>query len=242
MIAFIKGNIFAFGSDYLIIENNGIGYRVNFTRPEKLQLNSEMTIYTYQHVREDELSLFGFLSLDEYNLFVKLINVKGLGPKTALNILGYTSVDNIINAIETKDVEFIKRFPGIGNKTASQIILDLKGKLVSNDNNISESQDIKDALEALKALGYKTSEIAFLSTEFRKEKCSTDEYIKMGLKLLHNKKRGQKLDRILQAEKINNDEDLALRPESLIEYVGQHELKSNLEVFIKDERRVGKEC
>lgn len=191
MIAFIKGKVFAFGLDYCILENQGIGYRIYFNHPEALKLNEVVTIYTYQHVREDELSLFGFLSMDEYDLFIKLISVKGLGPKITSNILGFTSVERIVQAIENNDVQFIKSFPGIGNKTASQIILDLKGKLVNQDNNkVEVNQDIKDAIEALKALGYKAGELNFLNAEFNKEKLSTDEYVKLGLKLLLGKKRG----------------------------------------------------
>lgn len=191
MIAFIKGTVFAFGLDYVIVENHGIGYRIHFSHPEKLSLKEEKLIYTYQHVREDELSLFGFLTFDEYELFMKLISVKGLGPKTASNILGHTATDKIIGAIETNDIQFIKNFPGIGNKTASQIILDLKGKLISADNHkVKDSLEIKDALVALKALGYKAGELSFLNAEFAKEILSTDEYIKLGLKLLMGKKRG----------------------------------------------------
>ncbi|MFI3284431.1 MAG: Holliday junction branch migration protein RuvA [Erysipelotrichaceae bacterium] len=191
MIAFIKGTVFAYKMDYVILENNGIGYRIYFNHPEALVLNQEMTIYTYQHVREDEISLFGFLDLVEHDVFLKLISVKGLGPKTALNILGFTTADRIIQAVETNDIAFIKKFPGVGNKTASQIILDLKGKLVEQDNNKNETNsDIKDAMEALKALGYKAAEISFLNKVFEEQTLTSDEYIKLGLKLLMGKKRG----------------------------------------------------
>ena len=79
MIAFIKGNVYAYGIDWVIIDNNGVGYKINFTKPDKLSLNKEILIYTYQHVREDDISLYGFLTLEEHDFFLKLINLR-IGP------------------------------------------------------------------------------------------------------------------------------------------------------------------
>ena len=104
MIGFVRGKVHAYGMDYVLIDVNGIGYRINFYHPEALSIGKEMTIYTYQNVREDEISLFGFLSLAEYDLFIKLISVKGLGPKIASNILSRSSVESIVTAIETGDI------------------------------------------------------------------------------------------------------------------------------------------
>ena len=104
MIGFVKGIVHAYGLDYVLIDTGNIGYRINFYHPESLSLGKEVTIYTYQNVREDDISLFGFLSLQEYDLFVKLISVKGLGPKIASNILSSASVDSIITAIEKGDI------------------------------------------------------------------------------------------------------------------------------------------
>ena len=95
MIGFIKGRVHALGSDQILVDHDGIGFRINFNRPERLKIDEEVTIYTYQNVREDEISLFGFLSLREYELFVKLITVKGLGPKIASGILAKASFDDI---------------------------------------------------------------------------------------------------------------------------------------------------
>ena len=181
MIGFIRGLVHAFGDDYVLIDVNGIGYRINFYHPEKLTIGQEITVYTYQNVREDEISLYGFLSLQEYDIFVKLISVKGLGPKIASNILGRTSLDGIIRAIEDGDVDFMRRMPGVGNKTASQIVLDLKGKLVETRETISEN--LKEVQDALKQFGYKNQEIKPIIKALKDEKGSTDELVKKALKM-----------------------------------------------------------
>lgn len=181
MIGFVRGLVHAFGDDYVLIDVNGIGYRINFYHPEKLTIGQETTIYTYQNVREDEISLYGFLSLQEYDMFVKLISVKGLGPRIASNILGRTSLDSIIKAIEDGDVDFMRRMPGVGNKTASQIVLDLKGKLVETRETISEN--LKEVQDALKQFGYKNQEIKPIIKALKDEKGSTDELVKKALKM-----------------------------------------------------------
>ena len=181
MIGFVRGTVHAFGLDFVLIDVNGIGYRINFYHPESLAVGREMTIYTYQNVREDEISLYGFLSLQEHDLFTKLISVKGLGPKIASNILSRASVDAIITAIELGDVDFIRNMPGIGKKTASQILLDLKGKLVET---IDSTEELKDVAEALKGLGYKQTEIRPVMKKLANEKGSTDELIRKALAML----------------------------------------------------------
>ena len=192
MIAMIKGTVFSAGLDWIIIENQGIGYKVFFSRPETVRLNQEIRIFTYQHVREDDISLFGFLTMEEQDLFIKLISVKGVGPKTAMNILAASGYAQMVQMIETGDVAALKKMPGIGAKTASQIILDLKGKLVSAaEDEPKSSQAIEDALAALKSLGYKQSELAGLSKLMKEHpEMSTDEYVKLGLQTLLQRKRG----------------------------------------------------
>jgi len=183
MIGFLKGKVHAFGLDYVLLDVNNVGYRINFYHPESVSIDKEMIIYTYQNVREDEISLYGFLSLEEYDLFIKLISVKGLGPRIASNILSRASVETIVNAIENNDINYIRTMPGIGAKTASQIILDLKGKLVQN-NEEQEDDRFKDVYDALKALGYKPQEIRPVLKKMRSEEGSTDELIKKALKQL----------------------------------------------------------
>lgn len=182
MIGFVSGSVHAFGIDYVLIDVHGVGYRINFYHPEVLSVGKEMTIYTYQNVREDEISLFGFLSLEEHDLFVKLISVKGLGPRIASSILGRASTESVIKAIEEGDVEFMKRMPGVGNKTASQIILDLKGKLVET-GDVEVDDRLKDVQDALKQFGYKNQEIKPVMKALRNEKGSTDELVKKALKM-----------------------------------------------------------
>ena len=183
MIGFIRGLVHAYGIDYVLIDVGGVGYRINFYHPESLSLGKQMTIYTYQNVREDEISLYGFLSLEEYDLFVKLISVKGLGPKIASAILAKASVDSLINAIEQGDVAFMKSMPNVGSKTASQIILDLKGKLVDGDFN-NAPDNLNDVLEALKAFGYRPQEIKPVLKKLVNEKGSTEELVKKALGML----------------------------------------------------------
>ncbi len=191
MIAFVKGIVFAYGIDWVILDNNGIGYKINFSHPNELTLNKEKLIYTYQHVREDDISLFGFLSLEEHDFFLKLINVKGVGPKSAMNILSKADYKKIISSIESKDINFLKTMPGVGAKTASQIILDLKGKLISESNEKSLNNELNDAIEALKNLGYKQGEInSITNTLLEDPNLNSDEYLKLGLKLLMKKKMG----------------------------------------------------
>ena len=110
MIAMIKGTVFAVGLDWIIIENQGIGYKVGpFSRPEAVRLNQEVRVFTYQHVREEEFSLFGFLSMEEQDLFVKLISVKGLGPKTAMNMLAASTYQQMVQMIEQGNVAALKK-------------------------------------------------------------------------------------------------------------------------------------
>ncbi len=177
--------MFAITTDTVLIDHDGLGFRINFARPERLKVGDTVTIYTYQHVREDDISLFGFLSLEEYELFTKLISVKGLGPKIASGALAVASVEDITSAIAQGDVDLFKRLPGIGAKTASQIILDLKGKLTTVSPADSR---LNEASEALKALGYKNNEFMGILRELSKEDMTTDALIKESLKILAKKK------------------------------------------------------
>lgn len=191
MIAFIKGMIHSYSNDSLIIENNGIGYRVYISNPQTVRLHTEVVLYTYQHVREDAITLFGFTTMEEHDLFLQLISVKGVGPKTALNMLGVCPAKNMVAAIENNDVKTLKALPGIGAKTASQIVLDLKGKLVEEvtELEIAENEQLLDAIEALKALGYKGQEINSVKKELSLQEGKTvDQYIRLALGILAKRK------------------------------------------------------
>ena len=158
MYAYIKGMVTEIDNGYIVVEAGNIGYRIYTANPYSFNENETYTIYLYQYVREDEISLYGFKSLEEKDLFLKLISVKGLGCKMALPMLAGGSIVGIIDAIERENVLYLKKFPKIGDKVARQIILDLKGKLVSNKEDTT-SQNFDELIEALKALGYKTNDI-----------------------------------------------------------------------------------
>ncbi|MDR1782623.1 MAG: Holliday junction branch migration protein RuvA [Bacilli bacterium] len=182
MIGYLRGNIINIDKDSVIVDVNNVGYQVITPLPYDYHLNQEVIFYIYTHVKEDQLLLFGFNDLEKKQLFLKLISVNGVGPKTAITILSSIDIDVLIQAIELEQVNTLKKIPGIGPKAAAQIILDLKGKF--DLNNIKINNDLNDALEALKALGYKDSEVKKIEKELCKEELNTEQYIKKGLKLL----------------------------------------------------------
>lgn len=189
MIGFIKGRIHQIIDDYILLENNGIGYKIFYVDRQNLKIGEEYLFYTYMQVREDDLSLYGFLDFLQYQLFMKLISVKGLGSKTACNILSRAKTEQIINAIDQGDVAFIKSLPGIGNKTASQIILDLKGKLIAQDNNESDEylERMGVVIGGLKSLGFKQAEINSVIKALKDENLSDERLLKKALTLLQKK-------------------------------------------------------
>ncbi|MEH7384124.1 Holliday junction branch migration protein RuvA [Bacillus sp. JJ1521] len=198
MIEFIKGTVVYINPEYIVVENNGVGYQINTPNPFVFKRESQETVYTYQHVREDILSLYGFKTREERALFLKLLNVTGIGPKGGLAILASGEPQQVIRAIENEDEKYLVKFPGVGKKTARQIILDLKGKLhdlmpslhpdlFSEDHELeinTSHTELDEAVEALKVLGYAEREIKKVLPELRKEKLSTDQYIKKALQKL----------------------------------------------------------
>ncbi|NLL44449.1 MAG: Holliday junction branch migration protein RuvA [Mollicutes bacterium] len=159
MYEYIKGIVKKIESNYIVLENNGVGYLIYTGNPYSFNVGEEYTVYVYQYVREDEISLYGFKTMEEKELFLKLISVNGLGCKMALPMLATGSINGIIDAIERENILYLKKFPKIGDKIARQIILDLKGKLVSSDNKDINRKEYDDLIETLKALGYKSSDI-----------------------------------------------------------------------------------
>lgn len=182
MIGYLHGKVKFIESDHIIVDVNGIGYEVLTILPYEYKIDSEVSLYVYTHVREDQFLLFGFKELAIKKLFLKLIQVKGVGPKTAIGILSSIEYQTFIEAIDNEDIGMLKKIPGIGPKSAGQIVLDLKGKLVLSNNNTN--QDLKDALDALSALGYKNNEIIKVEKALASEMLSIEEYIKQGLKIL----------------------------------------------------------
>ncbi|XXM73598.1 Holliday junction branch migration protein RuvA [Lysinibacillus sphaericus] len=202
MYEYIKGTVAQVGPEYVVVENNGIGYQLYTANPfvySKYQ-NQQLQIFTYQHVREDLIALYGFLALEEKLLFMKLLNVSGIGPKGALAILASGAPQQVITAIEEENESFLTKFPGVGKKTARQMILDLKGKLqdvvpdyfpnlFDNHEGAASSSAGKDeafeeGLLALKALGYSDREIKKVTPKLKDQGLSADEIIRKALQLL----------------------------------------------------------
>ncbi|MGJ7920577.1 Holliday junction branch migration protein RuvA [Neobacillus sp. LXY-4] len=200
MFEYIKGTVEFVGPEYIVVENQGIGFQLITPNPFHFskQIGKEVRIYTYHYVREDIMSLYGFQSREEKTLFTKLLNVSGIGPKGALAILASGNPEQVIFAIENEDESFLVKFPGVGKKTARQMILDLKGKLKAvvpdyfpdlfsaEDDRFSPPTlaEWEEAELALKALGYSEKEIRKIAGELQKEKLSTDQYIKKALQKL----------------------------------------------------------
>lgn len=204
MYEYIKGILTAVSPAYVVVENQGVGYQIYSANPYRFstKLNQEITIYLYQAVREDAITLYGFKDLNEKKLYLKLLNVSGIGPKSAMAVLANEDHAGLVQAIENNDANYLTKFPGVGKKTASQIVLDLKGKLGDLDINWSNQQTalqleaeqqngnrhIQEALEALRALGYTAREVKKVSGPLEKlERDSTDAYLREALKLLMKK-------------------------------------------------------
>ena len=159
MFNYIKGIVTEVTSSHITLDNQGIGYKVFTPNPYSFEVGVESKVYIYQYVREDEISLYGFKSKEDKDMFLKLIDVKGVGCKMALPILATGSIDGIVDAIERENVLYLTKFPKIGDKVARQIILDLKGKLVSVGNIKVDNKNKEDLVDVLKSLGYKMPDI-----------------------------------------------------------------------------------
>ena len=183
MFNYIKGKISDLGANYIVIDNNGIGYLIFVGNPYLYQIDKEYNVYLYNHIREDEFSLYGFQSVEEKELFLKLINVKGLGPKMALPMFAPGRVEGIKAAIERENILYLTKFPKIGEKLARQIILDLKGKLVFKNSSSSSNNDFEELISVLESLGYKTSDIKRVIPNISSS-LKVEEQVKEALKLM----------------------------------------------------------
>lgn len=185
---------------YIVLEVNGVGYQLQVANPYRYHVDdhNKVKMFVYQAVRDDDISLFGFNDLDEKNLFLQLNNVSGIGPKSALAILANPDHQGLIDAIANNDVAYLTKFPGIGKKTASQICLDLRDKLAKLSqtgdllsgrapvNESSTNSELADALEALKALGYKKRDVNKVEKQLAKlAPTSTEEYLRKALRILN---------------------------------------------------------
>jgi len=181
MYSYMIGIITGYDKNCIILENSNIGYLINVANPYSFKLNEEIKVYLYNHLKEDENSLYGFKSIEEKDLFLKLINVKGIGPKMAMPLFAGNNIKGIYDAINTDNVTYLTRFPKIGDKVAKQIILDLKGKLTTQTDLFQ--YDSKELIEVLESLGYKNADIKKIISKVNND-LSLEEQIKEALKLL----------------------------------------------------------
>ncbi|MBC6295916.1 Holliday junction branch migration protein RuvA [Listeria sp. FSL L7-1517] len=199
MYDYIKGTITTITPEYIVVETGQIGYQIITGNPFSFQRleGTEAQVFLYQHVREDNISLFGFQSTEERYLFKKLLSVSGIGPKSALAIIASGDVVPLITAIESEDDVYLTKFPSVGKKTARQIILDLKGKLADvvtneivynapeNDMVAGLTPSLEEAVLALEALGYSSRELKKVIPKLAKEEnLTSDSYIKLALRLM----------------------------------------------------------
>ena len=202
MYDYLKGQVTRITPEYIALEVQRIGYQLYTPNPYAFRINNQcQQIYVHMHVREDAQTLFGFTSLEQRELFRKLILVSGIGPKGALAILASGSPTHVIQAIEMEDEAFLVKFPGVGKKTARQMILDLKGKLGSLMDTVElpsteeelplfgvnpNKHELEEAMLALTALGYSEKELLKVKPQLEEDASltTTDAYMKQALKWL----------------------------------------------------------
>lgn len=193
MYEYIKGTAQEAGADYIVIETGGIGYLITATAAasDMCRPGESVKIYVYQSVREDGIFLYGFASAEEKKMFLRLISVSGIGPRTAVQMLSAVSAQELAIALVTGDTAALTRVPGVGKKTAQRLILELRGQ-VENDELISggavpqaqtaDDRSVNEAIGALTALGIPQSEAARAVKEIAGQAQSAEEMIRMVLK------------------------------------------------------------
>lgn len=198
MIQRLVGNIVYKDPKYVVLDVNGVGYKV-FTTAESvsddIEINTDkvvnITLWTYMAVRENAIDLYGFISQRELAFFELLLTISGIGPKTALGILNSASVETIETAVQTEDISHLTKVSGIGKKVADKIVMELKDKIDKITHTPESKVALKnamrndsDALEALKALGYSQNESRDVLKELPKTITKTSDRIKEALKIL----------------------------------------------------------
>lgn len=192
MISYIKGTIVKKGLDYIVIDNNDIGYYIStsLSTLNKVSEGEKAVIQIYMHIREDIVALYGFLTFDEIELFKKLITVNGVGPKAGLSVLSTYEANTVKEIILKDDTTRMSKVPGVGKKTASKIILELKDKVGTLENlevgeEVSISQidsEASDVLNALTALGFNYNEAKSVLEKIDFAGKTENEIIKEALK------------------------------------------------------------
>lgn len=182
MIYYLHGIIHKIFKDSLVIDVHGVAYLLLISHPDKFSEGEETTIYTHQVIREDEQYLVGFISEEEKAVFMSLIRVKGLGPKSAINALSATTPEQIINAISSNNVTYLKKLPGIGAKAAAQIILDLKGQLTGGEKG--DPTVYEDVYDALKEMGFKGAAIDRVLASINEPDATVEDILRIALQKL----------------------------------------------------------
>ncbi len=198
MFAYIKGSLEEKSTNYVVIDVGGIGYKIfmsNISINEIGEIGKVVKVHTYYYVREDLISLYGFLNHDELKMFELLLSVSGIGAKSAITMLSNITPASFACAIISNNVALLKKIPGIGPKTAQRIILELQDKLKSEEeltksNNqteisfVSNSENVNEAVQALQILGYNKKEIDKAFEKIANTDVSVEELIKKGLSIL----------------------------------------------------------
>lgn len=196
MISYIKGEVVEKGLDYVVIDNNNMGYFINTSAltTEKLREGDKAKLLTYMHIREDIVALYGFLNHEEIEIFKKLITVNGIGVRVGLAILSTYEANKVREMIIREDADKISKVPGIGKKTASKIILELKDKvgtlnsvssLADDDKFDDKTSDESDVLNVLVTLGFSLVESKKALNNILPDGKSENEIIKEALKYLN---------------------------------------------------------
>jgi len=197
MYAYIKGTLEEKAKDSIVIETAGIGYKIYISEKTMMtlgELGEKIKIYTHYHVREDNISLYGFTSNEELKMFELLLQVSGIGAKTAITMLSNITPSQFALAVISNDIKELVKIPGIGTKSAQRMILELKDKLkVENaieeksetkTEEISNVEAINEATQALQILGYNKAEIKRVFEKIQLKNASTEDIIKNALKNL----------------------------------------------------------
>ena len=201
MYDYISGTLVEITPAYIVIDVAGIGYKIYAANPFQFAAyrDQALKVYVYHAVREDAEMLYGFDTVAKRQLFEQLLKVSGIGPKSALAIMATDDHNGLINAIESSDITYLTNFPGVGKKTAQQIIIDLQGKLdeivlfqdelwdlaPEKYTKVEENQVVSEAKEALLALGYSQREINKVEKKLQGENIqTTDEYLRQALKAM----------------------------------------------------------
>ena len=204
MLAYIKGTLEMKMTGYIVIDVGGLGYKIFMSDSgiEKLgNIGEIVKVHTYYRVREDDISIYGFNTLEELKMFELLISVSGVGAKTALAMLAVCEPTDFALAVITEDIKTLTQIPGIGAKSAQRIVLELKDKIKKEQQiqelteaakgtktkveiAIENNQKVEEAIAALQVLGYNKKEIEKAFEKLEKEDLSTEDLIRKGLSVL----------------------------------------------------------